>query len=112
MGVVVVESRMTAGTADVAKGVLSVTIELGRSVYESVAVEGWMSGRFLLVLVGFEVLFAWTSFVCVSPMAKGGQKLAFEGSLSGTMENVNIRCDWGSPTLSSGWYDICKGVQV
>ena len=102
VGVVVVESRMMVGTADVAKGVLSVTIELGRSVYESVAVEAWMSGKSLLVLVGFEVLFAWTSFMWLSPMAKRGQKLAFEGSPSGTIENVNTRLDWRSATLSSG----------
>ena len=39
VGVVVVESRLTRGTADVLKGVLSVIIALGRSVDESVAVE-------------------------------------------------------------------------
>ena len=58
VGVVVVESNLGTGTADVANGVLSVTMELGRSVGESVAVEAWMSGSILLVLVGIEVWFA------------------------------------------------------
>lgn len=54
VGVVVVESKLMVRTADMAKGVLSVIMALGRSVGESVAVEAWMSGSVLLVLVGFE----------------------------------------------------------
>lgn len=100
VGVVVVESRRRVGMAEVAKGVLSVKIALGRSVDENVAVAAEMSGREVadMSLMGTEGMsLALLSFQPVLEIANGGQRLVFEGSASGIMAMVKT-----CPEPSSG----------
>ena len=102
VGVVVWVSSFGASTAVVASGVLSVSIVCGSAAAPEMVGRAEMSGRDRDVLLAEDfglsavetralALFTSSLFSRSSLIAKAGQKLTFEGSLSGTMAIVKTR---------------------